>query len=268
MSKNLSRQPDLESLSQMSKEELASIIIEQAQVISELHKGIDELRQEIKRLQISRDLDSQTSSKPPSSDLLKKPENKKPESESEANNPKRKPGGQPGHPGKTRKGFGRVDRYEILRPQVCRNCGRQEFATVAVKVEKQQVAQLVERPVEIVEYHRHSCQCQQCGVMQSADWSPEMIPGQDLGVRLQAFLGWMGNYGHLAYEKQQEMLWELGQIEIGVGTLVATHERVEQAIEPRVRELSDWVQQQGAESLRCRLNSDGVSIYILQKISR
>ena len=77
-----------------------------------------------------------------------------------------------------------------------------------------------------------------------------MIPGQDLGLKLQAFLGWMGNYGHLPYEKQQEMLWELGQIEIGVGTLVTTNQRVEQAIYPAVSELSEWVQQeQGSPNL-------------------
>ena len=122
------------------------------------------------------------------------------------------------------------------------SCGETAFGPEPVKVEKQQVAQLVERPIEIVEYHRHSCQCQYCGTIQSADWSKEIIPGQDLGVRLQGFLGWIGNYGHLPYEKQQEMLWELGQIEVGVGTLVATNERVEQAIEPSVAQLRDWVQ--------------------------
>lgn len=124
---------------------------------------------------------------------------------------------------------------------MCKECGCTEFATVPVKVETQQIAQLVEHPIEIVEYHRHSCQCQDCGAIESADWSKEMIPGQDISVRLQAFLGWMGNYGHLPYEKQQEMLWELGRIEIGVGTLVATNERVEQAIDQSVDELSAWV---------------------------
>lgn len=57
------------------------------------------------------------------------------------------------------------------------------------------------------------------------------------------FLGWVNNYGHLPYEKQQEMLWELGQVEIGVGTLVATNERLEEAIKPSVTELSTWVKQ-------------------------
>lgn len=244
MMNNLPQQPDSESLYQLSKEQLVNIIMEQAIVIQQLQAIIEELKQEVEKLRVIRDLDSKTSSKPPSSDLLKKPENQKPQGEPEAVTPKRKPGGQPGHEGKTRKGFGRVDRYEILRPQVCTVCGYTEFSSEPVRIERQQVAQLVERPIEIVEYHRHKCQCQNCGATESADWSPAMIPGQDLGLKLQAFLGWMGNYGHLPYEKQQEILWELGQIEIGVGTLVATNQRVEEAIEPSVDELSNWLQRE------------------------
>ena len=61
------------------------------------------------------------------------------------------------------------------------------------------------------------------------------------GVKLQAFLGWLGNYGHLPYEKQQEMLWELGQIEIGLGTIVVTNQRVETAINPSVEQLCQWI---------------------------
>ncbi len=53
----------------------------------------------------------------------------------------------------------------------------------------------------------------------------QMIPGQDLGVRLQGLLSWLGNYAHMSYAKQQELLWELGAIEISRGTLVATNER-------------------------------------------
>ncbi len=35
----------------------------------------------------------------------------------------------------------------------------------------------------------------------------------------------------------------MGQIEIGLGTLVATNERITQAIEPSIIELSNWVKQ-------------------------
>lgn len=214
MNQNLPQELDLESLNQLPKEKLVEIIIEQSKVIRELQKIILELQQEIERLKVSRDLDSSNSSKPPSGDILKKSENKKVSLQEESNQLKKKPGGQPGHQGKTRKGFGRVDRYEILRLSDCICCGHKAFAPLAVKVEKQAVAQLVERPIEIVEYQRHTCVCECCGNVQTASWSPDIVPGQDLGVRLQAFLGWVNNYAHMPYEKQQEMLWELGQIEI------------------------------------------------------
>src|SRR4028119_2201921 len=135
MINNLPQQLDPESLCQLPFEELVKIIIEQAIVIEKLQASIKELQEEIQRLRVSRALDSKTSSKPPSTDLLKKSENKKSQNEPEANSPKRKPGGQPGHPGKTRKGFGHVDRYEILRPQVCLSCGRTELAIEPTKVE-------------------------------------------------------------------------------------------------------------------------------------
>ncbi len=243
MNQNLPQELDRESLNQLSKEELVEIIIEQSKVIRELQKIIVELQQEIERLKVSRDLDSSNSSKPPSLDILKKSENKKAPTENQSNQSKKKPGGQPGHQGKTRKGFGRVDRYKILRPTDCVFCGHKAFAPAPVKVEKHTVAQLVECPIEIVEYQRQTCVCECCGQLQTSPWPEEIIPGQDLGVKLQAFLGWANNYAHMPYEKQQEMLWELGQIEIGLGTLVTTNERITGAIEPSISELSDWVKQ-------------------------
>jgi transposase len=118
-----------------------------------------------------------------------------------------------------------------------------DFSSEPIKIETQQVAQLVERPIEIVEYQRHTCVCEHCGNVQASDWSPALVPGQDIGVRLQAFLGWINNYGHLSYEEQQELLWELGQIEIGVGTLVTTNERIDVAVNKSVSSLKNWIQQ-------------------------
>ena len=108
----------------------------------------------------------------------------------------------------------------------------------------QQVAQLVEHPIEIVEYQRRSCQCVHCGEVHIGAWPESIVPGQDLGVSLQALLVWLGNYGHLPYEKQQELLRELGRIDIGVGTLQATNTRIHEAVYPAVNKLRDWVQQQ------------------------
>ncbi len=215
-------------------------------IILEQQRVIEQLMQAVNRLQVSLHQDSQTSSKPPSTDLLKKPEKHKtsqpPETAKEE--PLRKPGGQPGHEGKTRKGFKRIDRYQILRPQECPACGGHEFVTEPVRVQVQQVAQLVEHPIEVVEYQQHSCECVHCGEIHTASWPETIVPGQDLGVSLQALMVWLGNYGHLSYEKQQELLCELGNINIGVGTLQATNARMAASVEGSVEALREWVKQQ------------------------
>lgn len=216
-----------EELNQLSKEQLVEII--------------KTLQGEIVRLKEIVNIDSKTSSKPPSGDLLKKSEKNKPQPDGEIEKQKRKPGGQPGHEGKTRKGFGRVDRIEILRPQVCPDCGSTDFFDEPLHVENQQVAQLVQCPIEIVEYQRQIQECARCGCTETASWSKDIIPGQDLGVRLQGLIGWLGNYAHIPYAKIRELLFELGQIDIGEGTLVATNERVADAIGLPVEQLGAWV---------------------------
>jgi transposase len=225
-----------ESLQQLSQEQLVRIILHQ-------QKLIEQLQQEIERLKAQQRTDSQTSNKPPSSDLVQKSEKPK---EATENTPegKRKPGGQPGHQGKTRKGFDRVDRYQVLRPERCYHCGSSDLEAEPMSLSFQQVAQLVERPIEVVEYQRQTCRCCCCGQETQAAWPTHVIPGQDLDAGLQAFLGWLGNYAHLSYEKQAELVWELGQIEIGIGTLATTNSRVAQTLTKAVSELLEWVRKQ------------------------
>ena len=234
---------DLETLSQLPKEELVSLTVQQQRVIEQFKQEIEQFKQEIERLKAQQSTDSQTSSKPPSTDLLKKSEKPK-AATGTTEEGKRKPGGQPGHAGKTRKGFGRVDRYEVLRPQQCPNCGAEQFLEVPVAVQRQQVARLVDRPIEIVEYHRHTCLCAECSQRVAAPPAQGVVPGQDLSIGLQALLIWLGNQGHLSYEKQQEWLREFGQLEIGVGTLQATNHRLAVVVAEPVEDLWQWARQQ------------------------
>jgi transposase len=89
---------------------------------------------------------------PPSSDLIQKSELAKVDNSKESEKePKPKPGGQRGHIDKTRKGFGRVDRYQISTPDSCEHCGSRELSD-AIGYSKQQVACLAALPIEVVEY--------------------------------------------------------------------------------------------------------------------
>jgi transposase len=62
-----------------------------------------------------------------------------------------------------------------------------------IKIQTQQVGELVDRPIQIVEYERYTWISSVCGEIQRAHWSPEIVLGQDIGITLEAFLGWINN---------------------------------------------------------------------------
>lgn len=222
-----------QEIEQLSQAELVEMVLELQKIIALLTE----------KLAIAKGIgqsNSQISSKPPSTDLIKKSEKPTQKIEEEQ---KKKPGGQPGHQGKTRKGFGRVDRCEVIHPEVCQCCGSRQLST-AINHSTQQVACLVAKPIEVVEYQTAKCQCLECGAVVKGTLPDGIVPGQDLSIELQALLVWLGNYGHMSIAKQQELLWELGNIEVGVGTLTQTNQRVASAVEPALDSLWEWAKMQ------------------------
>ena len=222
-------QQEKAEIEQLSQAELVELVLG-------LQKIIEELKEKLAIATGKSRTNSKTSSQPPALDLIQKSEKAKVSAEEE---PKKKPGGQPGHQGKTRKGFGRIDRYEISNPEICNWCGSRELSEV-ISLQTQQVACLVAKPIEIVEYQTQSCKCLECGGVVRGSLPEGIVGGQDLNINLQALLVWLGNYGHLSYQKQQELIWELGAIEIGTGTLQKTNQRVAEAVEPTINDLWEW----------------------------
>jgi transposase len=230
---NLPPLSEREKLLETPTEVLVALILRQQEII-------EQLVEEVERLKSNASSDSRSSSKPPSSDIHKRSEQSQVE---EADPGKRKPGAQPGHAGKTRKGFGRVDRYEVIHPSACPACGATDFEPQPVTVRHRQIADLAERAIEVVDYQQQCCRCASCGTAVWGQLPLEVVGEQSLGARLQTFLVWLGNYGHLSYEKQQELLLELGQIAVGTGTLQATNERLSKLVSPAVEQLGTWIQQ-------------------------
>jgi transposase len=130
-----------------------------------------------------------------------------------------------------------------LRPKQCSHCGGEAFEELAVGQQQHCVARLVPMPIEIVCYEQQQCRCQ-CGELVSGEWPSDVIATQDLSIGWQSLLAWLGNYGHLSYGKQQEFLRELGNIDIGVGTLQATNRRVVDAVIEPVDKLWRWARSQ------------------------
>ncbi|MGA0200369.1 MAG: DUF6444 domain-containing protein, partial [Prochlorotrichaceae cyanobacterium] len=112
---------DRESLEKLTHQELVEMVLTCQELISKQNEVLERLKSYLGK-------DSTTSSKPPSSDLPKRPEKAKEEKTTQG----RRPDGQKGHPGKTRKGFDRVDRSEFLPATKCNSCGSENLEKVGV----------------------------------------------------------------------------------------------------------------------------------------
>ncbi|WP_042712089.1 DUF6444 domain-containing protein, partial [Crocosphaera watsonii] len=130
------------------------LIDQQQQQISTQQQEIEKLKEERDKL---KNRNSKNSSVPPSSDQLKKPSDKK----------KRKKGFKRGpkydHLGKTRNGFGQPDKIVPLELENCPVCGGSVERDEVVPEKVQQVAEVVDQPIEIREYRRGFYKCPSCG---------------------------------------------------------------------------------------------------------
>ena len=124
-------------------------------VIQELQARIVELEAELAKARKN----SQTSSKPPSSDMVKpKRKNTK-----RGRPKKRKRGGQPGHPRHERKAFeeSEIDKYIDYYLDGCPDCG----GPIKLDHEKARVLQQVDfvsAPIAINEHRSLGCWCESC----------------------------------------------------------------------------------------------------------
>jgi len=161
---------------------------EKQQLIEEQQQEIEQLKEALGKL---KNRDSSNSSIPPSADQLKKPSNKSKPKKGKKRGPKYD------HPGKTRNGFGEPDRLIELQALSCPVCQAAVKAIAAAPTKVQQVAELVEQPIEIREYRRPLCQCPDCGWSGYSQLPPGVLEGFSYGGRLCSVVGWLGYGGNL-----------------------------------------------------------------------
>ena len=92
------------------------------------------------------------------------------------------------------------------------------------RVEKvQQVAEVVEQPVEIIEYHRRLQKCPVCGWSGYSPLPPGVKEGFSYGARLSSIVGWLGYGGNLTWRKQENFVEYVFGIPISQGSLAKMH---------------------------------------------
>lgn len=160
----------------------AGVILEQDGIIASLKDENVLLKARVGELERRLALDSTTSSKPPSSDGLKK-QTRKPIS---LKNPSKPKGGQVGHKGKTLQQVDNPDEIHTQKVENCSQCGENLTHQPVKKFVKRQVFDIVIQR-KVTEYQSEVKQCQ-CKAYTTAPFPEEVKGPVQLGKDLQAFM--------------------------------------------------------------------------------
>ena len=207
-----------------SREELIALIAAQAAEIAALKARLAELERRL-------GLNSSNSSKPPSSDGLKKPARVSSLRESSG-----KPsGGQPGHKGETLRQVAEPDQIVDHHPPVCSRCGAALTPDLAGGHAARQVFDLPEpRPLIVTEHRAHSCRCAACGVTTRAAFPEGVNAPVQYGARIAAFVVYLLHYQLLPEDRLVELMADL----FGVRIVAATLSTMSRACATRLREFA------------------------------
>jgi transposase len=148
--------------------------------VAELERENAGLRAENADLKRRLGLDSSTSSKPPSSDGLRK----KPASLREPSG--KASGGQAGHKGDTLKRVADPDRIVVYEARACRHCGAGLRLSMAQETETRQVFDLPAKLIEVTERRRPVYACAGCGGRTGAAFPDGVEAPAQYGERLRA----------------------------------------------------------------------------------
>lgn len=149
-----------------------------------LEDEVSQLRRQVKELRARLALNSQNSSKPPSTDGLAKPA---PQSLRQKSG--RRPGGQPGHAGRTLQPVAQPDRVRVhgLDRCPCGRCGGRSLRPEPVlDHEKRQVFELPQKPLEVTEHQAEIKRCPVSGCLVTAAFPPGVDAPVQYGPRFRA----------------------------------------------------------------------------------
>ena len=212
---------------------------EKDQKIRSLELENQALREKIAELERRLGLDSQTSSKPPSSDGLKKKPHR---SQSLRSKSERKSGGQEGHQGQTLEQVKKPDRI-VNHPadELCQECGENVSSEQVVSVITRQVFDIPEPKLEVTEHRVEVKQCPHCQCKVEGKF-PELVKAPvQYGIRIKALAVYLHHQHLIPEDRLSEVLGDMYGCTMTPGTIANISKALAQNLSPVVENIATGV---------------------------
>jgi transposase len=191
--------------------ELRAVNAEQARLIAALQARVAELERRLGK-------DSSNSSKPPSSDGLRKPA--RAERRDAGQTQGRRPGKQPGAPGAHLARVERPDEVVEHAPGRCGGCGADLAGAVVVGVEARQVFDLPALRLWVAEHRAERRRCG-CGMTTAGRFPEHVRAAACYGPGMRALVCYLCVHQHLPVDRAAQLLADVLGASVATGTLAA-----------------------------------------------
>jgi transposase len=203
-----------------------------------LREQVRALLDRVEELEARLAKDSHNSSKPPSSDRLKR------KTKSLRTKSGKKVGGQLGHRGETLRLVAQPDVVVEHRPSSCLQCQTALEDAEVVLRERRQVHEVPPgMRLQITEHQALHVRCPRCAQVRSGVFPAEAPSRAQYGAQIRAVAVYLVEQQHLPLGRVQQVLSDLWQMRLGRGTLVSWIGQAARVLEPVERRIKDVLTQ-------------------------